>query len=317
MEIPTNKPLVSFFLATYNRKDEVLKTLGKIYEQSYRPIEVIIVDNGSADDTCLNIKDKFPEVKCIRLDENVGGVAARNIACRKSTGKYLVSLDDDSFPGKECVGRMVDEFEKDHKLGLVSFNVYNQRAFLNNYSDEAHLPEARLVSENCYWSGCGGGYCRKIVEKHGYWEEWGHTSPYELGISAKVMKMGLSAKNFSDIYVFHAFSSDVSKTNDDRWSFNVDDSLNYRVGNPIANFTSARSNLMFVLKYYPLNAKTLKWLLTYTWYVALDCVSRRRLVLLKALLSGFEKAPRLYHERIVLTQEQAERVTMGFNFKGK
>lgn len=312
-----NNPLVSFFLSTYNRKDEILKTLGKIYEQSYRPIEVIVVDNCSSDGSSEAIKEKFSQVKCLRTMENIGGVAARNMACREATGKYLVSLDDDSFPGRECVTRMVKEFECDPRLGLIAFNVYNQKAFIANYYDEAHLAESKSESENYYWSGCGGGYRQEIVEQYGYWEEWGHTSPYELGISAKVMKAGMIAKNFSDLYVFHAFASDDTEKNDNKWGFAVDSSFNYRTGNPIANFTSARSSLMFVLKYYPLNIKTLIWLIKYSWCVAVDCVSRRRSVLLKALLSGLAKTPRLYNERIALTPEQAEKITIGFNFKGK
>ena len=165
-----HKPLVSFFLVTYNRKDEILRTINKLYEQLYRPIEIIVADNNSQDGSADAIEKQYPEVKLIRLVKNYGGLAGRNIVCKKTTGKYIVSLDDDSFPGKNCITRMVNKFENDPKLGLISFNIYNYHSFIKNYENEGHIPIENVEVENYYWSGCGGGYRREIVEKFGYWE---------------------------------------------------------------------------------------------------------------------------------------------------
>jgi tetratricopeptide (TPR) repeat protein len=63
-------------------------------------------------------------VNVTALESNIG-VAAYNIGFRKAQGEYIVILDDDSFPEKNAVSRMVEEFEKNEKLGVVAFDVRN------------------------------------------------------------------------------------------------------------------------------------------------------------------------------------------------
>ena len=88
-----DNPLVSIFLSTYNRKESVLNTLKRIYQQIYRPIEVIVVDNASSDGSYEEIRSKYKEVQCIRINPpNIGNIKAKNVACKKSNGKYLLSI---------------------------------------------------------------------------------------------------------------------------------------------------------------------------------------------------------------------------------
>jgi len=313
------KPLVSIFISTYKRKDEILRTLEYIYQQNYRPLEVVVVDNASQDGTYEAIANQFKEVQCIKVEpDNIGLFKAKNLAYRHTTGKYLLSLDDDSFPGKDVISRMVDRFEADPQIGLITFNVYNERSFIEHYADEAYLPEQVTAQEHYFWSGCGGAYRREIVEKYGAWEEWGRVVPYELGIAAKTMKMGYKGMNYSDIYVFHTFGDyGEDEHSSSKWGYSTGASVAYRVAGQVASFSAARNSLLFVLKYYPLNLQTFMWLFKYTWYVSFDLVQRRRTTLFKALLSGFMRTRQMQQSRIPLLQEQAARLPISFNFKGK
>jgi glycosyltransferase involved in cell wall biosynthesis len=313
------KPLVSFFMASYNRKQVVLDTLDHLYIQKYRPIEIIVLDDNSSDGTADEIEKQFPDVQLIRKNENIGGIAGRNMACQKATGKYVVSLDDDSFPGEHCIVRMVKEFEADPMLGLISFNVYNHKSFVDNYFDEAHLKPNRSHAENYFWSGCGGGYRREIVEKYGYWEEWGHTSPFELGISAKVMRAGMYGKNFSDIYVFHRFAYREESSDDNsskKWGYPVEKDGSSRTGE-LGFFTSSRNLLLFVFKYYPINVGTLIWLIKFTWACSLGSIQKRNIVLIKAYFSGWSKMTIIKKERIPLSTREVKKIPLSFNFRGK
>jgi len=314
-----SKPLVSIFISTYKRKGEILRTLKRIYEQSYRPLEVVVVDNASQDGTYEAITEQFKEAICIRVEpENIGLFRAKNLAYRNTSGKYLLSLDDDSFPGKMVIERMVDRFEADPQVGLITFNVYNERSFIQNFEDEAHIPNVPAAHEHYYWSGCGGAYRREIVETFGAWEEWGRVVPYELGIAAKTMKMGLKGMNYSDIYVYHTFGSyDDTEESSSKWAYPTGESIDFRVSSDEATISGARSALLYILKYYPINLITLRWLIKYTWHTSVDTIQRRRITLVKAFFSGFRKTFRIQKERIPLTQLQADRVPMGFNFKGK
>lgn len=88
-------PTVSAIVPAYNSSTTIRDTLRSIYAQTYpHIIEVIVVDDGSTDDTPAIIAREFPEVILIR-QENAGGAAARNTGARRATGDYLALLDHD------------------------------------------------------------------------------------------------------------------------------------------------------------------------------------------------------------------------------
>jgi glycosyltransferase involved in cell wall biosynthesis len=93
--------IVSVVIPTYDRSHLVTRALDSVYEQTYRPIECIVVDDGSTDDTAEVVKkwkrahtsDDF----CVRLlqQENQGAPAARNHGMEAARGDYLLFLDSD------------------------------------------------------------------------------------------------------------------------------------------------------------------------------------------------------------------------------
>jgi len=95
--------LVSVIIPTYNRAHLVTETLDSVYEQTYRPIECIVVDDGSTDDTVAVVtewKERHRgESFSVRLleQENKGAPAARNHGLEAATGKYLLFLDSDDM----------------------------------------------------------------------------------------------------------------------------------------------------------------------------------------------------------------------------
>ncbi|MFQ5675941.1 MAG: glycosyltransferase family 2 protein [bacterium] len=295
-------PLVSFFFATLNRKPVVRETLQKLNNQTYKNFEITVCDNCSTDGTPDMIEEEFPDVKLIRLTRNHGAIAARNIACVNTKGRYVVSIDDDSFPGRNVIQRMVHEFESDPKLGLIVFDIYNYDLHIKHYDDEKHIPKEREAVEKYNWSGCGGAYRRAILEQHGYWEEWGREAPFESSVSAKAMLMGYTARQFSDIYVFHHWSS-------------VGDPAQLRVSD-IAQTIACRSTVLFLLKFFPLDMRMLGLLFKIAWISLFHFIETGSSSLLRGFLSAWTKAPHVIQERTPLRWDQAKRLSLSFNFKG-
>ena len=66
------QPLVTINILSYNRKDELRHTLTKVFEQDYKNIEVIIVDNASNDGSSQMVEKEFFGVNLIKLNKNIG-----------------------------------------------------------------------------------------------------------------------------------------------------------------------------------------------------------------------------------------------------
>src|SRR5436190_14717816 len=117
-------PRASFILATHNRREVVLRTLAEIdvCSLSAGDFETIVVDNASTDGTADAIGDRFPHVRVIRQADN-RGPCAKNAALPHARGRYIVFLDDDSYPVPRSTARMMHHFENDPRLGAVGFTV--------------------------------------------------------------------------------------------------------------------------------------------------------------------------------------------------
>src|SRR5688500_924354 len=89
------QPLVSVIIPVYNGARFLRAALESVFAQTYRPIEVIVVDDGSADDSGV-IAQSFPEVRYIR-QENQGVAAARNNAIEAARGEFFAFLDQDDL----------------------------------------------------------------------------------------------------------------------------------------------------------------------------------------------------------------------------
>lgn len=88
-------PRFSIVIPTYNRSSSVMDTLRSCLEQTYNNLEIVVVDDGSTDDT----REVLAAIEDPRLvvvhQENAGPAAARNHGMRKATGEYIAFLDSD------------------------------------------------------------------------------------------------------------------------------------------------------------------------------------------------------------------------------
>jgi glycosyltransferase involved in cell wall biosynthesis len=94
-------PLVSVIIPTYNCGRFIKDTLDSVFGQNYPSLEVIVVDDGSTDDTCAVIARYGTRVILIR-QENSGAAVARNEGIRRARGEFVALLDGDDIwlPGK-------------------------------------------------------------------------------------------------------------------------------------------------------------------------------------------------------------------------
>ena len=122
-----NEPLVSVVITTYNRMKLVHRSIDGVLGQSYKNIEIIIVDDCSTDDTENYFQNNYQEkVRYIRHEENQGVQFASNTGYKYCRGKYVAFIgDDDQWSDKDKVKVQVDIFEgdTDKKYGIVTTDV--------------------------------------------------------------------------------------------------------------------------------------------------------------------------------------------------
>lgn len=130
----SGQPLVSVIIPTYNRSWALGKSVGSVLEQTYRPIECVIIDDGSTDDTSDVVKRlirKCPEGVRIRYykKENGGVNSARNRGLLGCKGAFVCYLDSDDMLTRDSISErarvFIEDPDVDFCYGLASIRDEN------------------------------------------------------------------------------------------------------------------------------------------------------------------------------------------------
>lgn len=264
---------VSVVMLSFNRKDDVAEGLGRLLAQNYPNLEIIVVDNGSHDGTADMVGRKFPSVKLTALQENVG-VAAYNKGFQWAGGKYIIILDDDSFPSPGSIHRMVDEFEKNSKLGIIAFDVRNYYDYENvikqNKPAETNINGSVAAGETqryqMAFNGAGVGFRKSCFQEVGGYPEEFFLYWNEQDLSIRVLDAGYQIKWFTHIVSYHKYSP----VNRESWR---------------APFYYTRNLYWLIWKYFPLG-KTFKDTLKLFYYSFYYCCEQKTWIYLKATFSA-------------------------------
>lgn len=93
---PSHEPMVSIVVPTYNRSQQVCEALDSVLAQDFRNFELIVVDDGSTDDTAVRLSNYADQAQII-WQANRGVSAARNAGIRAAHGDYIALLDSDDL----------------------------------------------------------------------------------------------------------------------------------------------------------------------------------------------------------------------------
>lgn len=109
-------------VVTYNGMRWYDQCLGNLRESRY-PVETVVIDNASSDNTVEYIKEHFPDVFLIESKENLGFAKANNIGIRYAIdheADYVFLLNQDAWVEKDTVEKLVQTFEDNEKVGIAS-----------------------------------------------------------------------------------------------------------------------------------------------------------------------------------------------------
>lgn len=205
-------PLVSIIVPCYNMEKYLPETLDSILLTSYSPFEVIVVDDGSSDNS-VAIARQYASADCrVRLytQSNAGVCRARNHAIEMARGKYILPVDADDVLMPGFVAWAVCQLENDENVkvavpGGYFFGNRNGRWKLKPFSLRTLATDNMIPCTSLYrredWQRIGG-YCEAIMARED-WEFWIHmlkdggkvVQQDEVGLRYRVRK---GSKRFTD-----------------------------------------------------------------------------------------------------------------------
>lgn len=119
--------LLTFVVVNRNTADLLIRCLDCIFASELpESSQVIVVDNGSADDSVARVRAAYPEVEVIEAGRNLGFAAANNRAFEKALGRYLMLVNTDALLEKECAARLLDLMESNPRTGMAGPQLLNQ-----------------------------------------------------------------------------------------------------------------------------------------------------------------------------------------------
>jgi len=251
--------------------------------------EVIVVDNASKKDEASMLKDKYPQIKIVRSEKNLGFAGGNNLGIKVSTGRYLYFLNNDTVIKDFNVKSLVDRLESDSKIGMVCpkirFTWANQPIQFAGYT-----PLSKITVRN---QSIGFG-----EEDKGQYDE-AHPTPYAHGAAMickreVIEKAGMMPEDFFLYYEELDWSMMISRAGYQIWydpGMTVFHKESQTTGqhSPLRTFYITRNRLLLVKRNFTAPVKYLSYLYLIFVVGLRDCIAnalKGRFDLVKATLRG-------------------------------
>lgn len=307
------KPDISIIIVNWNGFQHLADCLDSIAEQSYRDFEVILVDNGSTDESVPFVRENYPWVKLVLLTENTGFATGNNRGYQQAVGRYIVTLNNDTRVAKNWLERLIAVAEAHSRAGMVGCRIcsffdselidsvgmgicadgMSRGMYRNKRWSDLNLPE---VVEVLFPSACAALYRREMIDQIGFFDDdfFAYAEDSDLGLRGRLA--GWDAVLATEAVVYHKYSQSSGSLS------------------PFKVYLVERNHYWAVLKNLPG-----RMLLTLPWYTLLRYLEQVRLtlqgggtgaefrsggsqlqiigVLIKALFDGILSLPKTLHKR--------------------
>jgi peptidoglycan-N-acetylglucosamine deacetylase len=214
---PNFTPFVSVVIAAYNEEKVICKTVDSILSSDYPAFEVLVIDDGSKDDTAVVVQETYAKHPLVRLIKktNGGKSSAVNLGFKEANGEIVVALDADTLIAENAISLLVNHF-KNEKVAAVSGNVKvgNKGNLLTNwqhieYVTGFNLERRAFAALNCITvvPGAIGAWRKTSVEEAGYFQE--DTLAEDTDITLTLLRQGKKIEFEEKAYAFTEVPEDI------------------------------------------------------------------------------------------------------------
>lgn len=162
-----NNTSISVIIPAYNNRDFILQAVSSVLNQTIKASEIIVVDDGSSDNTSDLIKSKFKNQVILLKQKNQGISAARNLGIKKSTGEYIAFLDADDIWLEDKLEMQLQALKKHPEVSIVftqAQNRLNNEMQFEESSNLAYPIVPGFIPSCCFLK-------REVIEKTGLFDQ--------------------------------------------------------------------------------------------------------------------------------------------------
>ncbi len=219
-----SQALASVIVVCWNAQDVLGRCLDHLFAQDHSNYEVIVVDDGSTDDTVMVAEraSSLRPVKIVRSQRNRGCPAARNLGLRHARGEIVAFVDADGFAAPDWLRRVTDGFADDRTVGAVASTVFfddnplvlngaggtvNRQGWAADLSMNESYERVEIATEALYPMGCGMAFTREALERVGSFDD--HMLNYydDVDYGTRVWRAGYRVRVLPDAWVDHGFGA--------------------------------------------------------------------------------------------------------------
>lgn len=195
------RPLVSVIIPAHNEEVGIIRCLDSIRRNTYRKLEIIVVDDASSDNTRRLVRDyiaRYPKrnIRLMYKRRNVGKAEALNHVLRRGTnGDLAMMIDADSVLHRKGITNAVSYFDDPKVVGVAAnVRIMDSLTVLGLLQKFEHMVGYRskkfftVINSEFIVGGVASTYRRSIVEKVGFYDH--DTTTEDIGLSLKVVSQG-------------------------------------------------------------------------------------------------------------------------------
>jgi len=206
---------ISYIISTRNRSKSLIRCLASVGKLSYPDWEIIIVDNGSTDNTITIIREfqSNSSVPVKLVEEPRPGVSyGRNAGIRASEGEIIAFSDDDCYPASDFLENIFSVFEKENDVGYVSgrielYDPDDAPVSIHTDKNTRYLAPYRYIRGGLVW-GANMAFRRSVLDEIGLFDVrlgpgTNFPSAEDRDLAMRASLAGFKGKYCPEIVVYH------------------------------------------------------------------------------------------------------------------
>ncbi|MEW6516278.1 MAG: glycosyltransferase family 2 protein [candidate division FCPU426 bacterium] len=217
----TRRPLVTALVLSYNGWPLLAECLRNVTAQDWPGLDILVVDNGSTDNTAANVRREFPQARLLSLPKNIGFAAANNAGVEHSPAEYMALISNDVYLPTNFISRLVAALEADPLAAIAGPGVYNLKLNMAHYPGNGTMSLTGTIIQSAFKdpsltfgaAGCSLVYKRNLLgppfdPDYGFFHE-------EIHLAWRARLMGYRVLRLPDTVVKHIGGATVGDLSDD------------------------------------------------------------------------------------------------------